>query len=107
MIHSGQRALHAADEAPGQQVADSQFAVEPLGHAFMLRKPLSKATAKKCVECGLSIYEHACAEVAQQNLHKVLEDIADRQPNQILPAKTMGLLVQNRSVGCRRCWFGW
>ena len=90
MIHSEQRALHAADEAPGQQVADSQFAVEPLGHAFMLRKPLSKATAKKCVECGLSIFEHACAEVAQQDLRKVLEAISDSQPNQILPGLWVG-----------------
>ena len=51
------------------QVADSQFSAEGQGHAFELRKPLAKVTARKCLVCSESIFDHARREV---HVHGVL-----------------------------------
>merc|ERR1719231_126186 len=59
------------------QAAASQFAAEPVGHAFELRKPLAKVTARKCAVCAASIFEHARAEVSDADLLTVLDVIGD------------------------------
>ena len=66
------------------QIASSQFAQEPAGHLFVARRPLAKATAQKCVECGQSVFEHARNEVAEVDLARILEALADDIPSVIL-----------------------
>ena len=58
------RKLLLIGQATMQASADS-FAHTPLGHAFVLRKPLAKATANLCAnaDCGCDIRAHARAEV--------------------------------------------
>jgi len=66
------------------QVAASQFASQPLGHDFIIRKPLGKATAKKCRECNRSVFDHHVSEVDDADLARILEALADATPSEIL-----------------------
>lgn len=68
-----------------QASADS-FAHTPLGHAFVLRKPLAKATANLCAnaDCGCDIRAHARAEVTDEQLLNVLNAQDDGKASVIL-----------------------
>ena len=71
------------------QVASSQFATAPVGHRFVARRPLAKPTAKKCAECGQSVFEHMRSEVAEADLARVLEALADDQPSVIVAGELL------------------
>lgn len=66
------------------QIAASQFASEPIGHNFIIRTPLGKATAKKCRECSQSVFDHHPSEVNGGDLARILEAFADSSPSEIL-----------------------
>mmetsp|Transcript_26864 Transcript_26864/g.70561 ORF Transcript_26864/g.70561 Transcript_26864/m.70561 type:complete len:214 (+) Transcript_26864:114-755(+) len=72
------------------QVADSQFADTPLGCHFELRVPLAKATAKKCRECGASVFAHSRAEVDDKTLLLILNATADTSATLVGPGLMVG-----------------
>ena len=55
------------------QVCSSQFGVAPVGHAFVLRKPLSKVNVRRCAICGNDIYMHHASEVDQSQLQTIVD----------------------------------
>lgn len=67
------------------QASAATFSKTPLGHKFVLRKPLAKATANKCVECSCDIREHSREEVTDEQLLTVLSCQDDGKPSVILP----------------------
>lgn len=69
------------------QAAAATFADEPLGHNFVLRKPLAKATANKCAECGADIRSHARSEVTDEQLLLVLNAQDDGKASFVLPGE--------------------
>ena len=73
------------------QIAESQFAAPPgKGHEFVLRIPPSKATAKRCRECGCDVFEHSQSEVREGDVMKIVEVCSDRVPSEINPQLLVG-----------------
>ena len=73
------------------QIAESQFATPPgKGHEFVLRIPPSKATAKRCRECGCDVFEHSQSEVREGDVMKIVEVCSDRVPSEINPQLLVG-----------------
>jgi len=68
-----------------QASADS-FAPTPVGHNFVLRVPLARATANKCArsDCQLDIRAHARSEVTDEQLLMVLQSQDDGTPSEVL-----------------------
>lgn len=66
-------------EGPGMvgQVAASQYDAQGQGHSFVLRRPLSRVTAKRCADCGADIFMHSSDEVGSDDLRVVLDVCAD------------------------------
>ena len=73
----------SAQIAADAQVAASQFAAEGLGHAFVLRKPLAKVTAKKCAECGADWDQHSRDEVSDDALAIIVDVVQDSVASRI------------------------
>mmetsp|Transcript_27193 Transcript_27193/g.81904 ORF Transcript_27193/g.81904 Transcript_27193/m.81904 type:complete len:313 (-) Transcript_27193:41-979(-) len=69
------------------QASAASFAASPLGHDFVLRRPLAKATANRCAlpDCGCDIREHAREEVTDEQLLQVLNCQDDGKPSIVLP----------------------
>ena len=65
------------------QVAASQFSRDGQGHAFVLRKPLAKVTAKRCAACGEDVFAHARAEVTDEAVLTILDLCADDRASPI------------------------
>ena len=65
----------------------SDFASEPLGHAFVMRVPLAKVTARRCASCGSDIFGHARAEVSDEQLLTVLNVISEDKASAIVPGE--------------------
>eukprot|EP00035_Acanthoeca_spectabilis_P010689 m.189209 g.189209 ORF g.189209 m.189209 type:complete len:221 (-) comp15103_c0_seq2:431-1093(-) len=82
--------MSGAGAAVGSQIADSQFAKTPLGHAFVLRAPLAKATAKRCRECGANVYDHARTEVSDTDVLSILNTTADTTATAVAPGLLIG-----------------
>lgn len=80
----------SAQIAADAQVAASQFAAEGLGHAFVLRKPLAKVTAKKCAECGADWDQHSRDEVSDDALAIIVDVVQDATASQIEPGLFVG-----------------
>merc|ERR1719419_491552 len=66
------------------QVSEAQFSAEGQGHPFQLRAPLAKPTARKCKACSADIFEHACGEVTEADLMRVIDVSADDKASVIL-----------------------
>jgi protein-tyrosine phosphatase len=60
------------------------FSATPLGHAFVLRTPLAKATANKCATCASDIFQHGRDEVKDEQLLAVINAQDDGRPTPIL-----------------------
>ena len=75
--------VSASQIAADAQVAASQFAAEGLGHAFVLRKPLAKVTAKKCAECGADWDQHSRDEVSDDALAIIVDVVQDSVASRI------------------------
>ncbi len=71
------------------QVSGSEFGSEPLGHAFVLRVPLARATASRCADCGCDIRAHARQEVTDEQFLSVLNVLDDGVPSDILPGELL------------------
>ncbi|KAG8465111.1 hypothetical protein KFE25_012474 [Diacronema lutheri] len=71
------------------QVASSQFSAEGVGHAFELRRPISRVTARKCAACGEDIKAHSRAEVMDETLLVVLDATAEERASVILDGELM------------------
>ena len=69
------------------QAASASFSETPLGHAFVLRRLLAKATANKCAECAADIRDHARCEVTDEQLLAVLNVQDDGKASVILPGE--------------------
>ena len=69
------------------QAAASSFSEAPLGHRFVLRVPLAKATANRCAECSADIREHGRHEVTDEQLLLVLNAQDDGKASVILPGE--------------------
>merc|ERR1711924_82826 len=74
----------------GSQVADAQFAAEPVGCYFRIRKPLAKVNARKCADCGRDIFDHSRSEVDDQDVLTILDVVADSKASVILEGLYMG-----------------
>ena len=68
-----ERALAFGDICAMSQVCSSQFGVALVGHAFVLRRPLSKVNVRKCAICGNDVYMHHTSEVEQSQLQTILD----------------------------------
>jgi protein-tyrosine phosphatase len=68
------------------QFSDADFATEGLGHKFVLRIPLAKATARKCAVdgCGCDIRAHSRMEVTDCQFLEVLNVLDDGKATVIL-----------------------
>ena len=66
------------------QAAAATFSATPLGHKFVMRKPLAMATANKCAECACDIREHARDEVTDAQLLEVLNCQDDGKASVVL-----------------------
>ena len=55
------------------QVSASQFAAHPVGHTFLLRKPLAMPTCSKCATCAADVFEHARSEVDDADMLQILQ----------------------------------
>ena len=92
-----------------QQAASDTFATAPLGHKFVLRKPLAKATANRCAECGEDIRAHSREEVTDAQLLEVLNVQDDGKASIILPGELAvgsykaALAVCKQSAPCNIC----
>lgn len=59
------------------QVASSQFDAAGCGHAFVLREPLAKVTARRCAACAADVFGHSRAEVRDEDVATILDVCAD------------------------------
>lgn len=91
----------ASPTATAMSVASAAtFSCTSLGHKFVLRKPLAKATANKCAECGCDIREHSREEVDDQQLLAVLATQDDGRASVVLPSE---LAVGSYKAALRVC----
>ena len=67
----------------------ADFASVPLGHAFVMRKPLAKVIAKRCASCGSDIFLHGRAEVSDEQLLTVLNVISEDKASAIVPGELL------------------
>lgn len=82
--------VSASQIAADAQVAACQFAAEGLGHAFVLRKPLAKVTAKRCAECGADWDQHSRDEVSDDAVRTIIDVVQDTTASQIEPGLFVG-----------------
>lgn len=85
------------------QASSADFADEPLGHKFVLRTPLAKATANKCAECSADIRLHARSEVTDSQLLHVLNAQDDGKASVVLSGE---LAVGSYKAAIRACKAG-
>eukprot|EP00041_Stephanoeca_diplocostata_P013872 m.247539 g.247539 ORF g.247539 m.247539 type:complete len:229 (-) comp19497_c0_seq12:726-1412(-) len=71
------------------QASSSDFDEFGQGHDFVLRNPLAKTTARKCVECSEDIYARARHEVTDADLLTVLNVTAEASATEILPKELL------------------
>eukprot|EP00310_Coccolithus_braarudii_P023078 CAMPEP_0183353832 /NCGR_PEP_ID=MMETSP0164_2-20130417/35274_1 /TAXON_ID=221442 /ORGANISM="Coccolithus pelagicus ssp braarudi, Strain PLY182g" /LENGTH=215 /DNA_ID=CAMNT_0025526591 /DNA_START=139 /DNA_END=786 /DNA_ORIENTATION=+ len=71
------------------QVCSSQFADAGRGHAFICRALLSKATARKCMECSGDVFEHSRCEVLDEDVLRILEATADAAPSVVFTGELL------------------
>ena len=69
------------------QISESQFASEAIGHRFVLRRPLAKATATRCAECGSHWTAHSRAEVDDGDVLSILNVVDECKPSDILSGR--------------------
>lgn len=65
------------------QVAHGTFSAAAKGHAFALRRPVSRVHAHLCLECGCDLFAHARSEVSDQALMTVLDCRAEERASAI------------------------
>jgi hypothetical protein len=68
------------------QATVADFALEPIGHKFKLRNPLSKVGARKCSECGEDFAVHGRSEVSDEDFLAVL-NVVDENATVIVPGE--------------------
>ena len=82
--------------------SSSDFADVPLGHAFVLRKPLARVGARRCASCGADVFEHHRSEVNDEFLLMILNVTGDDRPTEILPGEISVGGFKAALAECRR-----
>ena len=82
------------------QASAATFSATPLGHKFVLRTILAKATANRCADCSEDIRAHSRGEVTDAQLLAVLNAQDDGKASVIVPGE---LSVGSYKAALRVC----
>jgi hypothetical protein len=84
----GQAGPGSACSVATQQATAEDFAAAPLGHAFVVRRPMTRVNGKNCAACSESIYAHHRSEVEDVQLLEVINAV-DPSPTEIIAGEIL------------------